>query len=113
MRIKEINKIEDKAIATLFSGDAAQVHCRAIEIGTTTVTPINKEDATVTFKGAVEYQENGEGTGAYEVLNAVKFTKRMSELPTTDLGSAEIVEYFVDEVCGLHVPAMPDPDGLV
>ena len=101
--IKEINKVDLDAVATLLNGVKALVHLRAIEIGGDTITPLRQEDASVTLKVALEYlDENDLPTGSIELYNKLDITTKRSQLQNSNIESVEFKEWFTDEICGLH-----------
>lgn len=103
MKPKEIKKVNGVAVATLYGNQKAKVHLRAVEIGGDTVTALSCEDSTVVMRVGLEFYDGENLTNNFVLCNELNIITKASVLPTTDLGSDLLKEWFVDEVCGLHV----------
>ncbi len=104
----KFEKVENVLIGEDVTGLKVVAHARAITIGSSTETPLTKEDSQVTIKTALEYfKVDGTSTGTFKIEPSLTVTCKASELPNSDIFSEETVAFYCDKIV-----AKTNPDGV-
>ena len=102
-KLKEINKVDGLAIATLITGAKAIVSAFEVKIGFDTNFPAREEDSSIILLVGLTYlDENGELTGYHERADYLNIRTKSSVIGTTDYMSETAKVWFVNEICCTH-----------